>query len=72
MKGWIYQTWSKQVWYKLNYGGLLSADGKNDIGYNFLIGQDGVIYEGRGWGVVWQHTDGNNLMYIGQILICLC
>ncbi|KAK2138624.1 hypothetical protein LSH36_2714g00011, partial [Paralvinella palmiformis] len=24
------------------------SDGKNDIGYNFLIGQDGVIYEGRG------------------------
>ncbi|KAK2155988.1 hypothetical protein LSH36_224g02021 [Paralvinella palmiformis] len=40
-------------------------DGKDDIRYNFLIGQDGVIYEGRGWGVVGQHTKGNNLLSVG-------
>ena len=49
---------------------LLSADGMDDIKYNFLIGQDGVIYEGRGWGVVGQHTDGDNFMSVGQSLTC--
>ncbi|XP_075998708.1 peptidoglycan recognition protein 5 [Genypterus blacodes] len=31
-----------------------------DIGYNFLVGGDGTVYEGRGWGVVGAHTKGNN------------
>ncbi|CAL8105796.1 unnamed protein product [Calicophoron daubneyi] len=35
-----------------------------DIGYNFLIGADGVVYEGRGWGVVGAHAKGwNNVSY---------
>ena len=38
----------------------------DDIRYNFLIGQDGVIYEGRGWGVVGQHTKGENSMSVGE------
>jgi len=50
---------------------LFSAEGKDDIKYNFLIGQDGVIYEGRGWGVVGQHTNGQNLMSVGQSLTYL-
>ncbi|XP_029571364.1 peptidoglycan recognition protein 1-like isoform X1 [Salmo trutta] len=32
----------------------------DDIGYNFLIGGDCTVYEGRGWGVVGAHTKGNN------------
>ncbi|XP_018318745.1 peptidoglycan-recognition protein SB2-like isoform X2 [Agrilus planipennis] len=28
----------------------------NDIGYNFLVGSDGKIYEGRGFNVVGAHT----------------
>ncbi|KAG7470641.1 hypothetical protein MATL_G00115990 [Megalops atlanticus] len=32
----------------------------HDIGYNFLIGGDGTVYEGRGWGVVGAHAKGNN------------
>uniref|UniRef100_A0A8C7J658 Peptidoglycan recognition protein 5 n=1 Tax=Oncorhynchus kisutch TaxID=8019 RepID=A0A8C7J658_ONCKI len=32
----------------------------DDIGYNFLIGGDCTVYEGRGWGVVGTHTKGNN------------
>lgn len=40
-------------------------EGMDDIRYNFLIGQDGVIYEGRGWGVVGQHTKGENSMSVG-------
>ncbi|XP_020835468.1 peptidoglycan recognition protein 1 [Phascolarctos cinereus] len=28
-----------------------------DISYNFLIGEDGLIYEGRGWSTTGQHSD---------------
>ena len=31
-----------------------------DIGYNWLIGEDGRIYEGRGWTAVGAHTRGYN------------
>lgn len=40
-----------------------------DIGYNFLIGDDGYIYEGRGWGVFGAHTYGFNCDSIGVGLI---
>ncbi|XP_075154921.1 peptidoglycan recognition protein-like [Haematobia irritans] len=40
-----------------------------DIGYNFLIGCDGNIYEGRGWGVVGAHTYGYNKISIGIAFI---
>uniref|UniRef100_A0A3Q2PMM1 Peptidoglycan recognition protein 5 n=1 Tax=Fundulus heteroclitus TaxID=8078 RepID=A0A3Q2PMM1_FUNHE len=32
----------------------------DDIGYNFLIGGDGSVFEGRGWGVMGAHTKGHN------------
>ncbi|XP_030381094.1 peptidoglycan-recognition protein SA [Scaptodrosophila lebanonensis] len=32
----------------------------HDICYNFLIGNDGVVYEGTGWGVTGSHTYGYN------------
>lgn len=41
----------------------------NDIGYNFLIGCDGTIYEGRGWGVEGAHTFGYNNKSIGVAFI---
>lgn len=28
--------------------------------FSFLVGGDGTVYEGRGWGVVGAHTKGNN------------
>ncbi|XP_003511339.1 peptidoglycan recognition protein 4 [Cricetulus griseus] len=31
-----------------------------DIGYNFLVGQDGGVYEGVGWNSQGSHTDGYN------------
>lgn len=42
-----------------------------DIGYNFLIGQRGVIYEGRAWGdyVEWAHAFANNLGTVGISVI---
>jgi N-acetylmuramoyl-L-alanine amidase len=30
----------------------------NDVAYNFLIGSDGNVYEGRGWRRVGSHTKG--------------
>ncbi|KAG7223037.1 hypothetical protein INR49_015926 [Caranx melampygus] len=37
----------------------------DDIGYNFLIGGDGTVFEGRGWGVVGAHTKGQNHDSVG-------
>lgn len=28
--------------------------------FSFLVGGDGTVYEGRGWGVVGAHTKGHN------------
>ncbi|CAL1680430.1 unnamed protein product [Lasius platythorax] len=36
-----------------------------DIGYNFLIGEDGNAYEGRGWNYVGAHAPGYNTQSIG-------
>ena len=36
-----------------------------DIGYNFLIGGDGVIYEGRGWNTVGAHATSWNSKSLG-------
>ncbi|XP_068570133.1 peptidoglycan recognition protein 5 [Cebidichthys violaceus] len=38
----------------------MTERGFDDIGYNFLVGEDGKVYEGRGWGVVGAHAKGNN------------
>ncbi|XP_056006494.1 peptidoglycan-recognition protein SC2-like isoform X2 [Ostrea edulis] len=34
----------------------MDTRGWDDIGYSFLVGQDGNIYEGRGWDHVGAHT----------------
>ncbi|XP_047449301.1 peptidoglycan-recognition protein SC2-like [Mugil cephalus] len=36
-----------------------------DIGYNFLVGRDGTVFEGRGWGVVGAHAKGQNSDSVG-------
>lgn len=36
-----------------------------DIGYNFLIGSDGLIYEGRSWKLQGAHTKNYNRFSIG-------
>lgn len=43
----------------------------SDIAYNFLVRDDGTIYEGRGWLTVGAHATGHNtsgigVCYIGQ------
>ena len=42
------------------YRNLKFVSGWSDIGYSFLVGQDGNIYEGRGWHHVGAHTKGHN------------
>nr|XP_044994279.1 peptidoglycan recognition protein 4 isoform X2 [Jaculus jaculus] len=39
--------------------------GACDIGYNFLVGQDGGAYEGVGWKVQGSHTAGYNDIALG-------
>ncbi|XP_067676719.1 uncharacterized protein [Haliotis asinina] len=43
--------------------------GWSDIGYNFAIGDDGNVYEGRGWGAVGSHTVGYNKVSVGIAFI---
>ncbi|XP_046831405.1 peptidoglycan recognition protein 3-like [Vespa crabro] len=40
-----------------------------DLGYNFVIGEDGNIYEGRGWNKVGAHAPGYNFQSIGICII---
>ncbi|XP_058811208.1 peptidoglycan-recognition protein LE isoform X2 [Topomyia yanbarensis] len=37
----------------------------HDIAYNFLVGNDGNVYEGRGWKRIGSHTYGYNSRGIG-------
>jgi N-acetylmuramoyl-L-alanine amidase. len=41
----------------------------NDIGYNFVVGEDGNVYEGRGWGYVGAHAPNYNSRSIGICII---
>jgi hypothetical protein len=35
----------------------IAEAGKDDIRYTYLVGQDGLVYEGRGFGITGQYTD---------------
>ncbi|XP_049828421.1 uncharacterized protein LOC126267342 [Schistocerca gregaria] len=50
---------------------LMHVEGSEwfDIGYNFLVGMDGCVYEGRGWGLVGWHTYGYNSSSLGVAFI---
>lgn len=43
----------------------IEAKGWIDIGYNFLVGGDGNVYEGRGWDYSGAHTHNYNNRSIG-------
>lgn len=45
---------------------MFHMDGRewDDIGYNFLVGGDGNVYEGRGWDIMGAHTQGYNVKSI--------
>lgn len=47
----------------------MNQKGWNDIGYNFLVGEDGNIYEGRGWGKHGAHSTPYNSKSIGICMI---
>ena len=47
---------------------LLGA-GWSDIGYNFLIGEDGNVYEGRGWDRLGAHSGSANSVSLGYSVI---
>ncbi|XP_075690625.1 peptidoglycan recognition protein 1 isoform X2 [Rhinoderma darwinii] len=38
----------------------MKSRGWCDIGYNFLIGEDGLVYEGRGWTTLGAHAKSYN------------
>ncbi|XP_055349650.1 peptidoglycan recognition protein 3-like [Paramacrobiotus metropolitanus] len=51
---------------------MAKAFNYSEIGYNFLIGGDGIVYEGRGWhtkGVFKAdiHRDGIGVAFIGKL-----
>ncbi|KAJ1172969.1 hypothetical protein NDU88_004811 [Pleurodeles waltl] len=43
--------------------------GWDDIGYNFVVGADGYLYEGRGWAWQGAHTKGYNTLGYGVSFI---
>ncbi|KAK2497015.1 hypothetical protein MC885_017016 [Smutsia gigantea] len=43
--------------------------GWEDIGYSFVVGSDGYVYEGRGWHWVGAHTRGHNSRGFGVALV---
>jgi len=43
--------------------------GWDDVGYSFLVCEDGRVYEGRGWNVRGAHTLGYNQVAIGVCII---
>ena len=47
----------------------MDTNGWIDIGYNFLVGEDGNVYEGRGWTRVDAHAAGCNTRSIGICFI---
>ncbi|CAG0889019.1 unnamed protein product [Cyprideis torosa] len=47
----------------------MTGNGWSDIGYNFLIGGNGDIFEGRGWNRVGAHAPNYNSKSIGIAMI---
>jgi hypothetical protein len=47
----------------------LDGRGWSDVGYNFLVRDDGTIYEGRGWLAVGAHCPNHNRTGIGVAYI---
>jgi len=47
----------------------MDSQGWSDIGYNFLVGEDGNAYEGRGWDRVGAHSPNYNSVALGVCVI---
>ncbi|KAJ0178673.1 hypothetical protein K1T71_005448 [Dendrolimus kikuchii] len=48
---------------------FLMQQGQTDVGYSFLVGGNGKVYEGAGWGLVGAHTMTYNARSIGIAFI---
>ncbi|KAI8781626.1 peptidoglycan-recognition protein SC2 [Biomphalaria glabrata] len=46
----------------------MDVRGWDDVGYSFIIGGDGSVFEGRGWDKVGAHTLGYNEVGLGFCL----
>jgi N-acetylmuramoyl-L-alanine amidase len=47
----------------------MDSNGWSDIGYNFLVGEDGNAYEGRGWDRIGAHASNYNSVSLGVSVI---
>lgn len=47
----------------------MDGNGWNDIAYSFIVGEDGNVYEGRGWDRVGSHTSGYNSVSLGSLIV---
>ena len=47
----------------------MNTNGWLDIGYNFVVGEDGNVYEGRGWARVGAHAANWNARSLGIAFI---
>lgn len=47
----------------------IEAKGWADVGFNFLVGGDGNVYEGRGWDMAGAHTHNYNNRSIGVAFV---
>jgi N-acetylmuramoyl-L-alanine amidase len=47
----------------------MDTNGWDDIGFNFVVGEDGNVYEGRGWNAVGSHAVPYNGNSIGICVI---
>ncbi|XP_067670976.1 peptidoglycan-recognition protein SC2-like [Haliotis asinina] len=47
----------------------MDTHGWSDIGYSFIVGEDGNAYEGRGWDKIGAHTQGYNSVGLGFCVI---
>uniref|UniRef100_A0A8C0WXK0 PGRP2 amidase n=1 Tax=Castor canadensis TaxID=51338 RepID=A0A8C0WXK0_CASCN len=45
------------------------TQGWDDIGYSFVVGSDGYVYEGRGWHRMGAHTRGRNSRGFGVAFV---
>lgn len=56
---------SCSYWARVVQSRHMDTYGWPQVGYNFLVGGDGRIYEGRGWDIEGSHTRMNNKDSIG-------
>lgn len=46
----------------------MNGNGWMGVGYNFVVGQDGVVHEGRGWNLQGAHCTGHNRSGFGVLV----